>query len=95
MTRGWRRKGGAIENLPLWQKLVQATEGHRVRWRWVRGHNDHPKNEYADLLAQRAAERQDRSNGLVPSGFDTWLEQQRARGQYADYDPDGELHERL
>ena len=94
VTRGWRRKGGAIENLPLWQKLVQAAEGHSVRWRWVRGHNDHPKNEYADLLAQRAAERQERSNGLVPSGFDTWLEQQRARGKYADYDPDREVHER-
>ena len=94
VTRGWRRKGGAIENLPLWQKLVQAADGHSVRWRWVRGHAEHPKNEYADLLAQRAAERQERSNGLVPSGFDTWLEQQRARGKYTVYDPDREVHER-
>jgi hypothetical protein len=43
----------------------------------------------------RAAERQVRSNGLVPSGFDTWLAAQRARGRYPDYDPDQELHERL
>jgi hypothetical protein len=42
----------------------------------------------------RAAERQERSNGLVPSGFDTWLDQLRARGQYTNYDPDQELHER-
>ena len=94
MARGWRRKGGAVENLPLWQKLVQAAAGHTIEWRWVRGHNDNPKNEYANDLAIGAAERQERSNGLVPSGFDTWLAQRRARGQYTDYDPDLDLHER-
>ena len=94
VERGWRRKGGAVENLPLWQKLVQAAAGHTIEWRWVRGHNDNPKNEYANDLAIRAAERQERSNGLVPSGFDTWLAQRRARGQYTDYDPDLDLHER-
>lgn len=93
-ARGWRRKGGAVENLQLWQKLVQAAAAHTVVWGWVRGHDDHPKNEYANALAIRAAERQERSNGLVPSGFDTWLAQQRGRGKYADYDPDKELHER-
>ena len=94
-ARGWRRKGGAIENLELWQKLEQVAQAHDMDWTWVRGHNDHPKNEYADFLATRAAERQERSNGLVPSGFDDWLSQQRAGGKYAAYDPDKELHERL
>jgi ribonuclease HI len=93
-ARGWRRKAGAIENLELWQKLEQAAQAHDVEWGWVRGHAEHPKNEYADFLATRAAEHQERSNGLVPSGFDTWLDQQRARGKYAGYDPDKELHER-
>ena len=93
-ARGWRRKGGAIENLELWQKLEQAAQAHDVEWGWVRGHAEHPKNEYADFLATRAAEHQERSNGLVPSGFDTWLNQQRARGRYTGYDPDKELHER-
>ena len=93
-ARGWRRKSGAIENVELWQKLDQVAATHDVTWGWVRGHDDHPKNEYADFLATRAAEHQDRSNGLVPSGFDTWLGQQRARGKYAAYDPDKELHER-
>ena len=94
-ARGWRRKGGAIENLELWQKLEQVAQAHDMDWTWVRGHDDHPKNEYADFLATRAAERQERSNGLVPSGFDDWLSQQRAGGKYAAYDPDKELHERL
>lgn len=94
-ARGWRRKGGAIENLELWQKLEQVAQAHDMDWTWVRGHHDHPKNEYADFLATRAAEHQERSNGLVPSGFDDWLNQQRAGGKYAAYDPDKELHERL
>jgi len=93
-ARGWKRKGGVLENQELWQKLVQAAAAHRVTWRWVEGHAGRAKNEYANDLAIRAAERQERSNGLVPSGFDTWLEQQRARGHYADYDPEAELHER-
>jgi len=93
-ARGWRRKSGAIENLELWQKLEQAAQAHEMSWSWVRGHDDHPKNEYADFLATRAAESQERSNGLIPSGFDTWLKQQHARGKYTTYDPDKELHER-
>ena len=94
-ARGWRRKTGVLENVELWQKLVQVTAAHTVDWRWVRGHNDHPKNEYANFVAMRAAASQERSNGLIPSGFDTWLAQQRARSKYAAYDPDKELHERV
>ncbi len=94
-ARGWRRKGGAVENLELWQKLDQACEAHEVEWKWVEGHAGHAKNEYANDLAIRAAERQQRSNGLVPSGFDAWLARQRANGKYAGYDPDEELNERL
>ena len=93
-ARGWKRKAGEIENLELWQKLDQAAGAHTVRWEWVRGHNDHPKNEFANDLAIRAAERQERSNGLVPSNFDTWLKQKHARGKYLGYDPDKEVHER-
>ena len=94
-ARGWRRKGGTVENLELWQKLDQAREAHEVQWTWVEGHAGHPKNEYANHLAIRTAERQERSNGLVPSQFDAWLAGQQARGKYAGYDPDREVHERL
>ena len=93
-AKGWKRKGGELENIELWQKLDQVLSAHEVKWKWVRGHNDHPKNEYANALAIRAATKQERSNGLVPSGFDTWLDQQRARGKYEDYEPDREVHER-
>lgn len=94
-ARGWRRKTGALENTELWQRLDQVADHHTVDWRWVRGHNDHPKNEYANIMAIRAADKQERSNGLIPSGFDTWLNQQRARNKFVSYDPDKELHERV
>ena len=93
-ARGWRRKTGTLENHELWQALAQVAAHHTMDWRWVRGHNEHVKNEYANVTAIRAAEGQERSNGLIPSGFDTWLAQQRARGKYLDFDPDKELHER-
>ena len=83
-VRGWTRKAGPIENLELWKELVAAAAGHTVEWRWVRGHAGHPRNEYANHLATGAAKRQDGSDGLVPSGFDAWLEEERKKGRYLD-----------
>jgi len=79
--RGWRRKTGAIENVALWRELVDTARRHRVEWRWVRGHAGHPQNEYANVLATRAAARQVGSNGLIDSEFDAWLATERARGR--------------
>ena len=90
-ARGWRRKGGPIENLDLWQQLVDAAAAHVVRWSWVRGHAGHPKNEYANALATRAAAGLLDSGGLVPSGFLPWLDRERTRGLGRDYDPDEDL----
>ncbi|MGE3525792.1 MAG: ribonuclease H [Gemmatimonadales bacterium] len=87
-ARGWRRKGGTIENLELWQRLVEAARSHDVQWTWVRGHAGHPKNEYADSLAVGAARRQESSAGPVGSGCAAWLEVPRERGKYLQYDPD-------
>jgi ribonuclease HI len=84
-ARGWRRKGGAIENLELWKQLDEQLARHEVRVGWVRGHAKHVENEYCDLLATRAARDQTVSGGLVPSGFDAWLEGQREKGRYVDY----------
>lgn len=90
-ARGWRRRGGKIENLELWQDLVAIAERHDLTWKWVRGHAGHPKNEYANFLATRAAKEQGASGGLVESGFLEWLETERVRGKYEHYDPDAEL----
>ena len=81
MARGWRRKGGAIENLELWQEAVEAVRPHKVSWNWVRGHNGQPQNEYADSLATRAARELSTSSGLVASEFDAWIGAEKARGR--------------
>jgi ribonuclease HI len=88
MARGWTRKGGPIENLALWQALVNSAKQHDVQWTWVRGHQGHPKNEYANDLAMKAAREQVTSTGAVESGFPAWLAQKQARNLYAGYDPD-------
>jgi ribonuclease HI len=85
-ARGWKRKGGPPENLELWKELDRVAERHRVEWIWVRGHAGHPRNEYANHLAVRAAKTQSRSEGLAPSGFQEWLEGEReARERYLDF----------
>jgi ribonuclease HI len=81
--RGWRRKAGPLENKELWLEAVEAVHGHEVHWRWVRGHAGHPQNEYANMLATRAARELSSSHGAMESGFDIWLGEQRAAGRIA------------
>lgn len=77
---GWKRKTGPIENLPLWHDALRTAGTHLVEWRWVRGHNGHPQNEYANHLATSAAADRSASGGAVESGFDSWLDAYRAKG---------------
>jgi ribonuclease HI len=77
ISRGWKRKGGPIENLELWKQAVAAVSHHEVQWRWVRGHNGQPQNEYANFLATRAAAEQSNSGGLRESEFDSWVAKQK------------------
>jgi ribonuclease HI len=83
MSRGWKRKEGPILNLELWMDAVDAVRsgGHQMDWKWVRGHEGHPQNEYANHLATRAAREQTQSNGIVPSKFDEWLAVEREKGR--------------
>ena len=85
--RGWKRKGGEIENLELWKELVREAARHEVEWRWVKGHAGHAQNEYANFLAIRAATEQTASDGLVASGFDAWMDEERRRGKLQNFFP--------
>jgi len=80
-ARGWRKKDGPILNLELWQELVEEARRHQVSWHWVRGHEGHPQNEYANDLAVRAAKEQSTSKGIVDSHFDEWLATEREKGR--------------
>lgn len=86
-ARGWVRKGGEIENLELWKALMPVAARHEVQWRWVKGHNGHPQNEYANYLATRSAARQMDSGGLVESGFDAWLREEQAKERCVNFFP--------
>jgi len=90
-ARGWRRKGGEIENLSMWKELVALTEEMSLKWKWVRGHSGHAKNEYVDFLAVRAATDQLSSNGFVESGLCEWLARKQSTGQFSGHDPDADL----
>ena len=93
--KGWKRKGGAIENLDLWRRLDRIAARNEVTWVWVRGHAGDPRNEYVNDLAQRAARELSAAPRAVPSGFEAWLEEQReGKERYLDYfefaPPEGE-----
>lgn len=62
---GWKAKGWKtaakqpVKNAELWQVLdhLVSTSGHRIEWRWVKGHAGDPGNEKADALANQGVEQ--------------------------------------
>jgi ribonuclease HI len=56
--KGWIQKDWKdVKNPDLWQGLHLATEGHTIKWHWVKGHAGHAYNERVDELATREIER--------------------------------------
>ncbi len=56
--RGWKtRKGEPMKNADLWLRLDQQLTRHAVEFAWVRGHNGHLENGFADRLANDAARK--------------------------------------
>ncbi len=51
IARGWKRKGGEIQNLDLWKRLAALEEQHDVSFHWLKGHAGQEHNERADDLA--------------------------------------------
>jgi ribonuclease HI len=63
-AKGWRTAGKQpVKNVELWQQLDALVQhgGHRIDWRWVRGHNGDPGNERADALANRGVQMAQRT----------------------------------
>ena len=54
---GWKKKGWIKSdkkpalNVDLWEQLLPLLSYHKVSFRWVKGHNEHPENERCDRLA--------------------------------------------
>jgi ribonuclease HI len=59
---GWKQRGWTtadkkpVKNVELWQRLDTLNAGHKVTWRWVKGHAGDPGNERADQLANQGVE---------------------------------------
>jgi ribonuclease HI len=63
VKRGWKN----VKNPDLWKRYLEAAQRHRVRFKWIKGHNGHQMNERCDFLAVEASVGK---NLLV----DTWYE---------------------
>ena len=51
-AKGWKKadKKPAL-NPDLWETLLELTAKHQMRYHWVKGHADNPKNNRCDQLA--------------------------------------------
>ena len=62
---GWKAKGWRtarkepVKNAEQWQQLdaLVSGAGHRIDWRWVKGHAGDPGNERADALANKGVDQ--------------------------------------
>jgi ribonuclease HI len=53
---GWRRnRNEKALNPDLWDRLLKLVTVHKVRFKWIRGHDGHVENERCDTLAVEAA----------------------------------------
>lgn len=65
VEKGWAKKwrsrdwmlspSKAAKNPDLWIRLLEQCERHSVKFKWVKGHNEHPENERCDELAVAAS----------------------------------------
>lgn len=65
---GWEKKGFKDrKNADLWKELLIEYRKHKVRFKWIKGHNSHPQNERCDALAVAASKEK---KLLIDQGFE-------------------------
>lgn len=68
---GWVKKNfSGKKNADLWKRFLLIYNKHHVKFRWVKGHNNHPENERCDELAVAAANS---SHLAIDAGFESGL----------------------
>ena len=56
---GWEKKNfEGKKNPDLWMRFLKIYRKHRVDFRWIKGHNNHPQNERCDQLAVMASQQE-------------------------------------
>ncbi len=82
--RGWKTAGKEpVKNEDLWRRLDALASGHRLEWRWVKGHNGHPENERVDALARAGLERSRRAGKAVGGSVTSQAVRPAARVDHA------------
>lgn len=65
----WEKKGfKERKNADLWKDFLVEYRKHNVRFKWIKGHNEHPQNERCDTLAVTASKQK---RLLTDEGFQT------------------------
>lgn len=56
----WEKKGFKDKKNPdLWKRFLTVYRKHNVKFKWIKGHNNHHFNERCDILATSAADGYD------------------------------------
>jgi ribonuclease HI len=55
------------KNQDLWLRFLSVYKKHKVKFVWIKGHNDNPENEVCDRLAVKASEE---GNILIDEYFE-------------------------
>ena len=59
---GWEKKGFKDRKNPdLWKRFLVVYRKHKVDFKWIKGHNNHPQNERCDELAVMASQQKNLS----------------------------------
>jgi len=56
---GWEKKNfKGVKNPDLWIRFIKIFRKHKVDFKWIKGHNNHPQNERCDQLAVWASHQE-------------------------------------
>ncbi|MDT0691302.1 ribonuclease HI [Salegentibacter sp. F188] len=65
---GWEKKNFKDrKNADLWIEFLKEYRKHSVKFKWIKGHNNHPQNERCDTLAVVASKEK---KLLIDEGFE-------------------------
>ena len=61
----WEKAGFKDKKNPdLWKRFLRIFKKHKVKFKWIRGHNENVENERCDVLAVAAAQGKDLQEDL-------------------------------
>ncbi len=69
----WEKKGFLGKKNPdLWKRFLKIYRKHKVEFKWIKGHNNHPQNERCDALAVYGS-------GLKTMSIDAFYEKEEGK----------------